>query len=66
MMKIFHEVTVDDLYGQPWPPPGNGWVVVRRIPGATLWRLIQIESDPPQSGLVNEAAQTNEDTNETR
>ena len=42
-MKISQTLTADDCYGQPWPPPGNGWVVIRRVPGFTLWRSIQFQ-----------------------
>jgi hypothetical protein len=39
------EVTVtSDFREQPWPPVGNGWRIVRRIGGRTLWRRISSTS----------------------
>jgi hypothetical protein len=47
-MTVTHVATADDADGQPWPPPDQKmfWVIVRRSAGYTLWRSIQIESDP--------------------
>lgn len=37
---VEHDATID-LGGDPWPPPGDGWVLVRQSPnGASLWRRI--------------------------
>jgi hypothetical protein len=53
-MEIQHAVTGDSLDGQPWPPLGDGWVIVRRIPGFTLWRSIQIaQSHSPPADFAN-------------
>jgi hypothetical protein len=41
-LVIRHAITPDDPYG-PWPPSGNDWVEVRRLPkGFTLFRSIEI------------------------
>jgi hypothetical protein len=47
-MGVIHIATIDTADGQPWPPPDQSmlWVIVRRNAGCTLWRAIQIESDP--------------------
>jgi hypothetical protein len=47
-LELRHETTRDCPDGAPWPPDGDGWVMVRRANGGTLWRLIQLVlSDPP-------------------
>jgi hypothetical protein len=47
-LDIRHATTSDCPDGAPWPPAGNGWVMVRRGNGLTLWRSIQLlPSDPP-------------------
>jgi hypothetical protein len=48
MMKILHAWTSNGPNG-PSPPPGDGWVSIRSVDGSTFWRLIKIESDPPQT-----------------
>ena len=50
MMQIQHIVTADDPFGEPWPPSDAGlWCVVRRVRGFTIWRSIQLASEPPPS-----------------
>ena len=48
MIEILHSFTSDGPDGQPWPPSESDalWAVVRRFDGRTLWRAIQLKSDP--------------------
>jgi hypothetical protein len=48
-LKIIRTVTADGPFGEPWPPAdGDGWTVIRRSHGFTVWRKIQItKPDPP-------------------
>jgi hypothetical protein len=55
MMKILHAWTFNGP-NEPSPPPGDGWVSIRSVGGSTFWRLIEIESNPPQMGFVNAKA----------
>ena len=41
VLVIEHAETVD-IDGQPWPPPGDAWQVVRRAGGCTRWRRINM------------------------
>ena len=41
-LAIHHEHT-RDLDGLPWPPPGDGWVLVYSTDGRTTWRRISIQ-----------------------
>jgi hypothetical protein len=41
VLVIEHAETVD-LDGQPWPPPGDAWQVVRRAGGCRRWRRINM------------------------
>ena len=51
-LDIRHATTSDCLSGQPWPPAGDGWVIVHRANGLTLWRSIQLlPSDPPPADV---------------
>jgi hypothetical protein len=51
-LDIRHATTSDCLGGQPWPPVGDRWVIVRRANGHTLWRTIQLlPSDPPPADV---------------
>jgi hypothetical protein len=51
-LDIRHATTRDCLGGQPWPPAGDRWVIVRRVNGHTLWRTIQLlPSDPPPTDV---------------
>jgi hypothetical protein len=43
LLLIFHEITKDLPDGQPWPPDGDGWVLVRSRAGVSLWRRIYID-----------------------
>jgi hypothetical protein len=48
MIQIIRVTTADDFNGQPWPPTGDGWAVVRRTDGFTVWRSIRlVQSNPP-------------------
>jgi hypothetical protein len=47
-LDIRHATTSDCPDGAPWPPAGDGWVMVGGANGFTFWRLIQLVlSDPP-------------------
>jgi len=50
-LVIEREIT-DDLDGQPWPPIGDGWHLVRsyRDCKQTLWRRIRIARAPTSPG----------------
>jgi len=58
-MRILRAVTLDDFYGQPWPPPDRDvlWKVVRRAGGRTLWRAIKCISP----SMAGEGGQRRED-----
>jgi hypothetical protein len=52
MIQIVRVTTADDLNSQPWPPLGDGWAVVRRADGFTVWRSIRlVQSDPPPADV---------------
>jgi hypothetical protein len=54
-LTITYEQT-RDLDGQPWPPPGAGWRLLRRADGSSSWRAILLKTLPapvqasPQAG----------------
>jgi hypothetical protein len=50
-LVIEREVT-NDLDGQPWPPTGDGWHLVRSYPDCkqTLWRRIRLAHAPTSPG----------------
>jgi hypothetical protein len=52
--QINRVLTADDAFGCPWPPSDlDGWTVVRRIRGFTLWRSIKIAQPvPPPHGCA--------------
>jgi hypothetical protein len=55
-IQINRVVTCDDAFGCPWPPSDgcDGWTVVRRARGFTLWRSIRIvPSVPPSHDRAN-------------
>jgi hypothetical protein len=43
VLDIRHATTSDCPDGAPWPPAGDGWVMVRRANGFTFWRSIQLD-----------------------
>jgi hypothetical protein len=48
VLDIRHATTRDCPDGAPWPPDGDGWVMVRRANDRSFWRSIQLVlSDPP-------------------
>jgi|SoimicmetaTmtHMA_FD_contig_31_873062_length_441_multi_2_in_0_out_0_1 hypothetical protein len=45
-VRIERMVTCDHFDGSPWPPPGDGWRVVRTLDGwRHEWRRISLVDD---------------------
>jgi len=65
-LQIFHTLTADDLNDEPLAPFGEGWVIVRRVAGFTLWRSIALEPDPPLSGFMSLNAATDRNRKELK
>jgi hypothetical protein len=42
-LVIERTITTDCAAGQPWPPPGDAWHLVRSADGRTTWRRISIQ-----------------------
>jgi hypothetical protein len=49
---IEHEVTRDHYNGDAWPPPGDGWHLIRPLPGwRHEWRRISlVDTNTQQAG----------------
>jgi len=42
-VRIERVVTHDAFDGQPWPPPGGGWRLVRQLKGwRSVWQRISL------------------------
>jgi hypothetical protein len=43
IIEIERDITVD-LDDHPWPPPGDGWVLIYSAGGRTIWRRLLLQT----------------------